>query len=119
KAELQPKLDAVKLTREAAVNAEAARVAAAGAARQAGRELEPLSVLISRQTQRLYVRQAFEPILESPVRILDADRPIGTHVFTAMERNKSDPNMRWGFVFVDRGRPNGRGVEPQGGTRGD
>jgi lipoprotein-anchoring transpeptidase ErfK/SrfK len=118
KAELQPKLDAATLTREAAVNAEAARVAAAEAARQVTREIEPLSVLISRRTQRLYVRQAFEPILESPVTILDADRPIGTHVFIAMERTNGDTKMRWGVVSLERGRPNGRVVEPQGRARG-
>ncbi len=91
KAELQPKLDAVAPAREAAVAAEAARVAAAEAARKMARELEPVSVFISRKTQRLYVRRAFEPILESPVTILDADRPIGTHVFTAMERPAATP----------------------------
>ena len=30
---------------------------------QAARKLEPASVFISRKTQRLYVRQAFEPVL--------------------------------------------------------
>jgi hypothetical protein len=112
KAELQPKLDAVTLAREAAAGAETARVAAAEAARQVARELEPVSVLISRQTQRLYVRQAFEPILESPVTILDADRPIGTHVFTAMARTNGDTDMRWSVVSLDRGRPHGGVVEP-------
>ena len=48
-------------------------------------------MFISRKTQRLYVRRAFQPILESPVTILDADRPIGTHVFTAMERTRATP----------------------------
>ena len=118
KAELQPKLDAVTAAREAAVAAETARVAAAEAARQVARELEPVSVLISRKTQRLYVRQAFEPILESPVTILDADRPIGTHVFTAMERTNGDTNMRWSVVSLDGGRPHGGVVEPQGRARG-
>ena len=64
------------------------------------------------------MRQGFEPILESPVTILDADRPIGTHVFTAMERTKGDTNMRWGVVSLDRGLANGRVVEPQGQARG-
>ncbi len=114
KAELQPKLDAVTLTREAAVSAETTRVAAAEAARQLARELDPISVLISRQTQRLYVRQAFEPILESPVTILDADSPIGTHVFTAMERTNGDTNMRWSVVSMDGGRSREGVVEPQG-----
>ena len=118
KAELQPKLDALASARDAAAVAETARVAAAEAARQVAREREPVSVLISRKTQRLYVRQAFEPILESPVTILDADRPIGTHVFTAMERTNDDGNVRWTVVSLDDGR-HGGAVEPQVRARGD
>jgi hypothetical protein len=118
KVELQPKLDAVTRSREAVAVAETARAAAAEAARQVARELEPVSVLISRKTQRLYVRQAFEPILESPVTIQDADRPIGTHVFTAMERTSGDTNMRWSVVSLDGGGPQGGVVEPQGQPRG-
>jgi hypothetical protein len=118
KADLQPKLDAVTSAREAAAAAETARVAAAEAARQAARELEPVSVLISRKTQRLYVRQAFEPIFESPVAIADPDRPIGTHVFTAIERSTDDANMRWSVVSLGGGRPHGRTVEPHGRPRG-
>jgi hypothetical protein len=118
KAELQPKLDALKAAREAAVAAEAARIAAAEAARQVARELEPVSVLISRKTQRLYVRQAFEPILESPVTILDPDRPIGTYVFTAMERSTDDTNVRWSVVSLDDGRPHDVTVEPHGRAHG-
>jgi lipoprotein-anchoring transpeptidase ErfK/SrfK len=113
KAELQPKLDAVTPARKAAVVAETARIAAA----EAAREPEPVSVLISRKTQRLYVRRAFEPILESPVTILDADRPMGTHLFTAMERTDGDTNMRWSVVSLDGGRPHGGMVEPYGRAR--
>jgi hypothetical protein len=113
KAELQPKLDAVTAARGAADAAETVRIMAAAAARQAARELEPVSVLISRKTQRLYVRQAFEPIFDSPVTILDADRPIGTHVFTAMERTGGDANIRWSVVSLDGGNPNGT-VAPHG-----
>src|SRR5499427_4035808 len=101
KAELQPKLDAVAAVREAAVAAENARVAAAEAARKAARDLEPMSVFISRKTQRLYVRQGFQPILESPVTIQDADRPIGTHVFTAIERAGNDVDTRWSVVSLN------------------
>ena len=117
KAELQPKLDAVTAAREAAAAAETARAAAAEAARQVARELEPVSVLISRKTQRLYVRQAFEPIFESPVTIADPDRPIGTHVFTAIERSSGDANLRWSVVSLDGGRPPGGTIEPHGRAR--
>src|SRR5260370_786819 len=76
KAELQPKFDAVASAREAAVMAENARVVAAEAARQAVLHPYPASVFISRKTQRLYVRPAFQPILERPGTIRDADHPI-------------------------------------------
>jgi len=117
RAELQPKLDALAAAREAALVAEKAQAAAAEAARQVARELEPVSVLISRKTQRLYVRQAFEPVLESPVTILDANRPIGTHVFTAMERTNGDSNIRWSVVSLHDGHHGGT-VESQGRARG-
>jgi hypothetical protein len=112
KAAVQPKLDALAPVREAAAAAETARAAAAEAAREMARELEPVSVFISRKTQRLYVRRAFEPILESPVTILDADRPMGTHVFTAMERINGDTDMRWSVVSLNGGRPHGAEAEP-------
>jgi hypothetical protein len=112
-AELQPKLDALAAAREAAVAAETARAAAAEAARQAARELDPVSVLISRKTQRLYVRQGFQPVYEGPVTIQDPDRPIGTHVFTVMERSAGDANMRWSVVSL-HGHHDGGTVERHG-----
>ena len=118
KAELQPKLDAATAAREAAVTAEIARVAAHEAARQVARERAPVSVLISRKTQRLYVRQAFEPVLESPVTILDADRPIGTHIFTAVERINGETNMRWNVVSLDSGQAHGGVIESRGRAGG-
>jgi hypothetical protein len=114
RSELQPKLDALAAAREAAAAAQATRAAAAEAARQAARELEPVSVLISRKTQRLYVRRGFEPVFESSVTILDADRPIGTHVFTALEWAGGNTSIRWSVVSLDNGRPHG--VQPHGRT---
>ena len=112
-----PKLDAATAAREAAAAAETARAAAAETARCVARELEPVSVLISRKTQRLYVRQAFEPIFESPVTIADPDRPIGTHIFTAIERSSGDANLRWSVVSLGGGRPPGGTIEPDGRVR--
>jgi len=100
KAELQPKLEAVVAARETARAAENARVVAAEAARKAALDLEPVSVFISRKTQHLYIRQSFQPILEIPVTIQDADRPIGTHIFTAMERTDAGNDLRWSVVSL-------------------
>jgi hypothetical protein len=113
KAELQPKLDAAAAAREAATAAEAARAAAAQAVREAAQDLEPVSVFISRKTQRLYVRQGFQPVWESPVTIEDPDRPIGTHVFTAMERGGDD--LRWSVVSLPGGHRDGEA--PARGSR--
>jgi hypothetical protein len=114
KADLQAKQDSLRSAREAALAAESGRVMAAEAARQAARELEPVSVLISRTTQRLYVRQAFEPLFDSPITILDADRTIGTHVFTAVEQTSGDASLRWSVVSLEHRDT----VEPHGRLRG-
>jgi len=98
RAELQPKLDAAAAARQLAIAAATTRVAAAEAARKATRDLAPVSVFISRKTQRLYVRQAFQPVFDTPVTIQDAESPIGTHIFTAMERTGA--HMRWSVVSL-------------------
>jgi hypothetical protein len=92
-AELQPKRDALAAAREAASAAETARA------------LEPVSVFISRKAQRLYVRQAFRPVLEIPITIRDPDLPIGTHVFTALERTVGSGGMQWSVVSLVGGHP--------------
>jgi hypothetical protein len=115
KAELQPKFDTAASSREAAAVAENARAAAAEAARKAALDLEPVSVFVSRKTQRLYVRQAFQPILESPVTIRDADRPIGTHVFTAIEPTRGE--MRWSVVSLNGEHTDTGADKPRGPAR--
>src|SRR5262249_50791230 len=112
KADLQPKLEAVAAARDVAVAA-SAHAAASEAARNAARDHGPISVFISRKTQHLYVRQGFRPILDVPVTIQDPDRPIGTHVFTVMERGGTDSEMRWSVVSLygshqDDGTPESR-----------
>jgi hypothetical protein len=108
KEQQRQKLDALTKAREAAAAAETIRTMAADVARQATRQTEPMSVLISRKTQRLYVRQGFEPVLNVPVTIADPERPIGTHIFTAMERTGGDNKLRWSVVSPQAGPSHGR-----------
>ena len=89
----KPKLDAAAAAQDTAKAAEARQADAAKAAREAKLALAPVSVFISRTTQRLYVRRGFESILDVPVTIRDPDQAIGTHVFTAVGR--SDGGLRW------------------------
>ena len=100
KAEAQPKAEAAARAREEIKAAEEAKGAALEAAQEATRRLSPVSVFISRKTQRLYVRQAFEPVLEMPVTILDADQPIGTHIYTALDSSRQGTDMRWNVISM-------------------
>jgi hypothetical protein len=81
--------------------AEVRRADAAKAAREAKLALEPVSLFISRSTQRLYVRRGFEVGYAVPVTIRNSDKPIGTHVFTAVGR--ADGGLRWTAVTIDSG----------------
>jgi hypothetical protein len=101
-AEGQPKLDAAADARKAVMAAEAVRVAALDAAREAGGKLSPVTVFISRQTQRLYVRQTFQPVFDAPITITDADKPVGTHVYTALEYAKDGENLRWSAISMSK-----------------
>jgi hypothetical protein len=104
--------DAGAAARDAAKAAETRKAAAAKAAKEAKLELEPVSIYISRATQKLYVRrnthkrwpdggEVFDSSIEVPVTIRDPDKPIGTHVFTAMARTET--GLRWTAVTVDGG----------------
>lgn len=89
----EPKVEAAEKAKREAAEAEQERKKAVEEAAVAQRKLLPVSVLVSRATQRLYVRQANEPVLEVPVVIRDADKPIGTTLFTAMAHE--GPKVRW------------------------
>src|SRR6516162_3151864 len=112
KADAKSKLDAAAAAKDAAEAAETKKDAAAKAATEAKLALEPVSVYISRATQKLYVRrnthkpwpdggEVFDATIEVPVTIRNPDKPIGTHVFTAMAR--SDAGLRWTAVTIDNG----------------
>jgi hypothetical protein len=100
--------------------AEAARDGAAEAAEEATRKTLPVSVFISRKTQRLYVRQAHQPVFEGPITIRDADKPIGTYVFTALN-TANNAEVRWSVVSMyksaDRGEPAPQGERRRGAAR--
>jgi L,D-transpeptidase catalytic domain len=76
--------------------------AAADAAMLAETPRKPgtVSVFVSRKTGRLYVRLSNQPLFDVPVEIRDPDRPLGTHVFTALDVDKDWKNMRWSVVTM-------------------
>jgi hypothetical protein len=98
--EAQPSIDAATEAREAVKDAEAAKTAAQAEAKLAAAKLAPVSVLISRKTQRLYVRQAFQPVFESEVTIRDPDAPIGTFLYTALSYTDDGQDVRWNALAM-------------------
>jgi hypothetical protein len=101
KADPKSKLDAATAAQNAAKAADAKKVAAVAAARDAKLALEPVSLFISRSTQRLSVRHGAEPGYDIPITIRDPDKPLGTHVFTAVA--SASGGFRWTAVTIDNG----------------
>jgi hypothetical protein len=111
RADAKPKLDAAAAAKDAAKAALTRKTDTAKLAREASLALEPVSIYISRATQKLYVRrnthkpapdgggEVFDFSIEVPVTIRNPERRIGTHVFTAMARN--DAGLRWTAVTID------------------
>src|SRR5262249_46943827 len=98
KANAQAKTDATKTSEDEARVAEAASDAAQDAATEAKRKTLPISVFISRKTQRFYVRQGYGPGFEGPIPIQDQEKPLGTYVFTAF--GDANERVRWGAISM-------------------
>ncbi len=127
--QVQSQLQAAKLKEQAkgeAAERAAAEVKAAAAARDeaahaaeaAARKSLPVSVFVSRKTQRLYIRKGNYPIFEGPVTIRDPQAAIGTFVFTALEHAGGSGEMRWNVVAMYRDPTNIDPVPPEQPRRG-
>lgn len=51
----------------------------------------------------LYVRQNFNPVFDVPIFINDEEKPLGSHMFTAMHFEPGDDQTRWLSVTLTRG----------------
>lgn len=122
KTQAQAKVDTAARAAAEAKAADAARDAAVEAAEEAGRKTSPVSVFISRKTQRLYIRQGYQPVFEGPVTIRDADKPIGSFVFTALGYRNNAADVRWSVVsmykYSDKLEPVTQAPRRRGETRG-
>src|SRR5262249_51177352 len=59
-----------------------------------------VAVFVSRREKKIFVRQGFIPLFEMPIEIAELDRPLGTHVFTAMAVTDGGAGMRWNLMTV-------------------
>jgi hypothetical protein len=121
----QAKTAAAAAAEDEAKAAEDASDAAQDAAAEAKRKSLPISVFVSRKTQRFYVRQGYVPVFEGPITIQDPEKPLGTYVFTAF--GNANERVRWGVVSMYGGGNSQVAAEPaparsgsrKGGARRD
>lgn len=93
--------DELQAAEKQAAPSEAARAIAVASANDAKHKTQPVSIFISLKTQRLYVRQGYEPVFEAPVTISEPERPIGTHIYTAVDYANDGKDLRWNAVTLE------------------
>ena len=93
--------DALRTAKGARLEHVRARQALKGARMREKLRKKPIAIFISRKKGRLYIRQGYKPIYETAVTIADPDKPIGTHVFTALRFTDDKTDLAWSVVSFD------------------
>ncbi|HZM07651.1 MAG TPA: L,D-transpeptidase, partial [Methylocella sp.] len=110
-ADTAAKLDAAKSASEAKAtgledavrrlnDATAASGAAAIAEKEALRRMSPLSVLVSKKDQRIYVRQGLAPVFDAPASVRDPETPLGSHLYIATAVEGDGTSLKWSVVSI-------------------
>src|SRR6185437_3493748 len=60
----------------------------------------PIAIFVSRKAGKIFVRQNFMPVFEAPVKIDHPERPLGTHVFTALDWQPDHSALRWNVISL-------------------
>ncbi|HEY8064162.1 MAG TPA: L,D-transpeptidase family protein [Methylosinus sp.] len=88
-------VDAARRSREAAE----ASAAAAKAEKDAQLRTAPISVLVSKKNQRIYVRQGLTPIFDAPATIREPERPLGSHLYIATATGDNGA-LKWSVLSM-------------------
>jgi lipoprotein-anchoring transpeptidase ErfK/SrfK len=59
-----------------------------------------IAVFVSRKDSKLYIRQDFAPLFQTPVTIAADPRPLGTHIFTARVDGSDHNVLHWSVVSL-------------------
>ncbi len=89
---------AIDEVKTAVAQLRSAQTALIEAQKDVARRARPLSVFVSFKTQKIYVRQGFEPLLEAPIDIADNPGAIGTHVLTAIDYDATGDRFSWQLI---------------------
>ena len=81
-------------------DATAASDGAASAEREALRRTSPLSILVSKKNQRIYVRQGLAPLFDAPASVRDPETPLGSHLYIATAVEGDGTSLKWSVVSI-------------------
>jgi lipoprotein-anchoring transpeptidase ErfK/SrfK len=108
--------DAVQAWKDAV----AAKNAAKAKVKEASRRSKPVSVFISKKEGRVFIRQAWKEVYEAPVKIRDAERPLGTHVYMALGVEQDGSALKWTAVTMpQRGKAKKKSRKRRRGKRAE
>jgi lipoprotein-anchoring transpeptidase ErfK/SrfK len=68
---------------------------ATAAEKAARRLLAPVSLLISRKDQRIYIRQDLIPVFDAPIVVKDPQSPLGDHLLIASAATDDGAGLKW------------------------
>jgi chemotaxis protein histidine kinase CheA len=105
-AEATSRRDAVKaelVDAQGAINE--AETALKDAKRADARRDSPVTVVVSRKTGKLHVRQGFDDVMSAPVGIAASEYPLGTHVLLATGYNADQTDLVWSGLTAARSAP--------------
>ena len=60
----------------------------------------PITVFVSKKEGKVYIRKGFQPIFSAPVTIAEPARPLGTHIYTAVDAKADGVNFDWQVVSL-------------------
>ncbi len=89
--------------RDATAKLEDERQRALNVVRAITRRLSPVTIFVSRLTGRVYVRQGFHQVMDLPITILEPGKPLGTHVFTALDGHGAEELQWYGLTIETAG----------------
>jgi lipoprotein-anchoring transpeptidase ErfK/SrfK len=78
----------------------AAAEAAEKLVEEADRRREYVSVFISRKEGRIFIRQDWKEVWEAPVTFRDPERPLGTHIYTAVDTAPDGSAVKWTAISI-------------------
>jgi lipoprotein-anchoring transpeptidase ErfK/SrfK len=76
----------------------------AAPAAKAAMPTAPISIFLSRKEKKLFVRQNFKPIYDTPI-AFEGDQPLGTHVYTATNAPADGTTLHWVAVSIASASP--------------